>query len=101
MHEKYASQGLVLITVNVDDIHEEPALKEEAVKILRNKKVPGIHLLLDEPAEFYRKKLDFIAPPCVFIFNKQGKWRQLKNDTEEQVKYDIIEKMVQEFLKGP
>ena len=65
MHEKYAKEGLVVISVALDDIKEEPEAKERALKFLKDKRANFTNLLLDEPIDFWQKKFEFVGPPTV------------------------------------
>ena len=73
MHKKHGSKGLVVLTVSVDELKQKKDV-EVANKFLREQKSPFIHLLLDEPHEFWSKKLDFTIPPCYYVFDRRGKW---------------------------
>jgi hypothetical protein len=99
MHEKYAKDGLVVISVALDDIHEEPESKDRALKFLKDKKATFTNLLLDEPIDFWQKKFEFVGPPTVYVFNRQGKWIRFKAD-EADIDHEQIEKLVVEMLKA-
>jgi hypothetical protein len=99
MHEKYAKDGLVVISVALDDIHEEPESKDRALKFLKDKKATFTNLLLDEPIDFWQKKFEFVGPPTVYIFNRQGKWIRFKAD-EADIDHEKIEKLVVEMLRA-
>ncbi len=73
MHKKHAAKGLIVLSVSVD----ERANKKDvdiANGFLRGQNSPFIHLLLDEPHEFWSKKLGFTIPPCYYVFDRRGKW---------------------------
>ena len=97
MHKKYAKQGLVVITVALDDIKEDPPAKDRALKFLQAKGAAFTNLLLDEPVEFWQKQFRFVAPPCQYVFSRQGKWTQYASDKEE-IKHDEVEKLIVQLL---
>jgi len=98
MHDKYKKQGLVIITVSTDLADRSPDEKPEEVlkkvrKYMSTQPADIVHLVLDEPREVIGQRLRFVAAPCLYIFDRQGKWRQLRSD-EEAVVPDSIEKQV-------
>jgi hypothetical protein len=98
MHHKYAKDGLVVLSVALDDIHEDPPSKDRALKFLNAKGATFTNLLLDEPVEFWQEKLRFIAPPCHYVFSRQGKWIQFTSD-KKAIDHDAVEKLVVELLR--
>jgi hypothetical protein len=101
MHEKYAKDGLVILSVSTDVIDEDNP-RDQVVnnvrKFLKSFKAPFGAMILDEPSSLHQEKLHFSAAPSAFVFNRQGKWTQFKGDTNE-FKPDKIEKLVVELLK--
>jgi hypothetical protein len=95
MHQKYAKDGLVVMSVSLDPIQEDPASKDRAFKFLQAKGATFTNLLLDEPLEVWSERLHFVAPPCQFVFNKQGKWTKFEGGTANEV----LEKAVAEALR--
>ncbi|HMF19811.1 MAG TPA: hypothetical protein VKE98_21580 [Gemmataceae bacterium] len=92
MHKKYGKDGLVAISISLDELRD----KDEALKFLVSKDAAFTNLLLDDGN--WRDKLHFFAPPCYFVFNRQGKWVQFKGE-DGPVDYPGMEKLVREFLK--
>jgi len=95
LHSKYAMEGLTAISVSLDE-PEEKGKKERVVSFLTNTKATFTNFILDESQEFWQKKFDFMGPPCVFVFNRQGKWKQFK-DIEN---YQEVEKYAVKCLKA-
>ena len=93
MHKKYAKDGLVAISVSLDELKD----KEMALKFLQSKEAAFTNLLLNDTVN-WSEKLHFSAPPCYFVFNRQGKWVQFKAEDGE-INYADMEKRVREFLK--
>jgi hypothetical protein len=92
MHRKYGKDGLVAISVSLDDVKD----KDVALKFLQGQEAGFTNLLLSDTT--WSDKLHFLAPPCYFVFNKQGKWVQFKGE-EGPVDYPAMEKLVRELLK--
>ena len=70
LHRAYANQGLVCISVTVDDAEG----REAALKFLRSKKADFLNLALDEKPTFWQKRWGGNGTvPIVFVFDKHGK----------------------------
>jgi hypothetical protein len=91
MHQKYAKDGLVAITVALDPIKEPSDLdkiRRAALPILKRHKMAYLNLILDEKPAVWEEKLNIVGPPSLWLFDRDGKL--LKKDID----YDEIEKMV-------
>ena len=95
MHQKYAKSGFAAITVSVDEDANNPEVQAEALKFLRKVNAAFDNVILDEKPAFWQEKLRFGTVPCVFVFDRQGKWRQFKEGG-----YAEIEKVVVELLNA-
>lgn len=93
LHQKYAKDGLVCISLTVDDVDD----KDRSLKFLRSQKATMINLLIDEPAETWQKKLDATVPPNVFVIGKDGK-RIKRFTSAEPFSYADVEKVVKPLL---
>jgi hypothetical protein len=91
---KYAKDGMVAVSVSVDEL-SEPDTKDKVLEFLTKVGATFTNVILDEPPEFWQKQLHFDIVPCVFVFNREGKWTQFK----DEVNYEDIEKLVVELLK--
>lgn len=103
MHKKNKAEGLVVITVSTDLADRSPDEKPNEVlkkveKYLSTKPADMVHLVLDEEREVIQKRLRFIAAPCVYIFDRQGKWHQFKSD-DSAVEPEALEKLVVKLLQ--
>jgi hypothetical protein len=96
MQKKYAKDGVVAISVNLDDPKED-GVKEKVKKFLVSQKATFTNLILDEPPEVWQKKLKFEGPPCVFVFDREGKIAK-KFDSGEKYE-DEIGKLVGDLVK--
>jgi hypothetical protein len=97
MHKKYASQGLVAISVSVD----EPDNRDKALKFLQKQGATFRNYLLNEEAEVWQAKWKIKAPPAVFVFDRNNK-RAGKFDTDDpdkSFKYTDVEEMVELLLR--
>ena len=101
MHRKYAKDGLVAISVSLDRLEGTAKEKEELLgkvkSFLRSQGADFTNVLLDDNVDL-EQKFHFIAPPCYFVFDRQGKWRQFIGD-ERPVDYEAMEKLVVKLLK--
>jgi hypothetical protein len=111
MHKKYAKDGLVAISVNLDPLKdpdngkdETAMVKARALQFLQSRGATNTNLLLDEPQEFWQGKFKIVAVPTVFVFDRQGRWVRFKSD-DESLKvdekthhYPEVEALVQKLL---
>jgi peroxiredoxin len=95
MQRKYAKDGVVAVSVSLDDPNQD-GVKEKVRKYLASQNAAFTNLILDEKSEFWQKKLKIEGPPCVFVFDRDGKIAK-KFDSGE--KYDEVETFVAELLK--
>lgn len=95
MAQKYTEQGLVVITVSVDPDPQKKEVQDTALKFLTRNKATFTNLMLDEPAAFWSDKLGIAELPCVYLFNRDGKWRKLTSE----VTSEEVEKLAVESLK--
>ncbi len=98
MQRKYAKDGLVAVSVSLDD----PADKDAPERILNFLKAKGAaftNLRLDEPADQWGEQLKIDLPPAAFVFDRDGRIAQ-KFEGQKQVNYEKnIEPLVKELLK--
>jgi hypothetical protein len=73
LHDKWARDGLVAVSVSLDEPSEK-GLEEGVLKFLTSQKAAFTNLILDAPFEFWSKKFEFNSTPCVYVFNREGKW---------------------------
>jgi hypothetical protein len=93
MHQKYAAKGLVAISVSLDPAED----RDDAEKFLVKKKAMFTNLWLDETQEFWTKKFKIFAPPCLFVYDRKGKWVQFKAD-DGDIDHAKVEKLVVKLL---
>ena len=103
MHEKYAKDGLACLSVSLDDPKEKGKL-ENTKEFLQARKAFFTNVVLDEDQDFWTAKLRISGPPCIYVFNREGKWMRFYNppgspDPKEGEHYREVEKLVTEWLK--
>ena len=102
MHRKHASQGLIALSVSLDEDPQRKEVQEAVIAFLRKQKATFTNVLLDEPYEAWRERLDIASPPCVLVFGRNGRWRKFDAEAldgdngEGEAK---LEKLVEEWLR--
>src|SRR5262245_48007373 len=116
MHEEYAKDGLVILSVSTDLANaraqsDEPVpamdmvakiqkfLKHDLKEQVGVAHVPFSVWLLDEDLGFLQEKLRFELLPCAFVFNRQGQWTQFSGDRGEfdaKKIEDLVKKLIRE-----
>lgn len=85
LHRKYASQGLVCITVSVDKAEAADAASE----FLQRVEARLLNYRLDERPELWTAKLGLKSIPAVFVFDRDGRRAaKLTGDDEAGFTYD-------------
>ncbi len=98
MQRKYAKDGLVAVSVSLDDPDDKDA-PERIINFLKAKGATFTNLRLDEPSEQWQQQLDIALPPAAFVFDRDGRIAH-KFEGQKQVKYEEnIEPLVKELLK--
>src|SRR5436309_10997392 len=96
MQNMYAKDGLVCMSVSVDD----PDDRDKALEFLKKQKAEFANYLIDEPAEVWQKRLDVPAPPAVIVFGRDGKRvKTFTSEADGQFTYGDVEKVVGPLLK--
>jgi hypothetical protein len=99
MRDKYARDGLVVITVNLDDPADQ-GLKTKVTGFLERVKITLTNVMLDEKQEVWEKKFHFSGElPTTFIFNRAGKYVRFPTEDKPAFDHTDVEKVVVEFLK--
>ena len=99
MYRKYASKGLAVISLSLDDPTDKVAVAE-AERFLKAKKAVCTNVLLDENFGDGFDKLKISAIPAVFLYGPDGKEvkRFTLDDPNNQFTYDDVEKTVVALL---
>jgi hypothetical protein len=101
MHQKYARDGLVIVTLDIDPSFGRPKLPEIEKRVRKKLEdfslTPLTNLILDEPPEVLEEKLHFKSTPTIFVFNRQGQWRQF-DDASGGIDHKAVEELVVKLL---
>jgi thiol-disulfide isomerase/thioredoxin len=95
MHHKYASKGLAVMSLSLDDPTDSKAIAS-AEMFLKEKKATFSNIILNEDYGDGFDKLKISAIPAVFIFGPDGKElkRFTMDDPNHQFTYEQVEKEV-------
>jgi len=96
MHERYAKQNVVFISVSVDDVKQA----DEALDFLKKQKATFANYLLNEDGDLWQEKWNIKGPPAVFVFDQEGKraGKFDNDDPDKQYTYADVEKLVKALL---
>ena len=92
MHRRYAKDGFEAVSVSLDDPLDKETM-DKIAKFLQSKQATFTNVVLDEKPEVWQEKLQFDGPPCVFVFNREGKWTRFM-----PVDYGDVEKLVAQYM---
>ena len=102
MHEKFSDKGLVIITVSIDRVDEDNDGVKAANKILDDRKLPFIHLHLNEPYELLAKQFEYKSLPFYYVFDRRGKWARFRAidylNKKEDLLYEELESLVTQAI---
>jgi hypothetical protein len=98
MHRKYGKDGLVCVSVSVD----EKDSKDRALAFLKKRQAGFGNYLLDEEVEVWQNKLKLIGPPAVLVYGRDGKLvRKFQDDDPDHpFSYEHVEPVVRKLLSG-
>lgn len=96
LYAKNAGKGLAVITVSIDDVEKDPAVKDRLLRFLTKQNATFTNVLLDEPPTVWMKRLEFKTVPTVFVFDRQGKWQRFTDEVDPHE----VEKLVVKLLKN-
>jgi hypothetical protein len=96
MHRKYSPDGLVAVSVALDDPEDKDS-RGNILKFLEKQKAAFPNYWLLEETSVWLEKLKISGPPLVYVFNRQNQWvAKLEGD---KVDYVAIEQLVREQLR--
>lgn len=96
MHKELAKDGLVVLSLSIDEEENEKA----ALTFLTKVKATFPNYVLhdsDEARDALEKKIAHKVPPVVHVFDRSGK--KVKT-IEDELKTDEFDKFIQELLKA-
>ena len=97
MHDRYAKDGLVCVSVTVD---KEPQ-SATALAFLDKQRATFRNYRLTDEEQLWQKAWKITGPPAVFVFDRAGK-RAGRFDAEDEKKplvYDEVESLVRNLLR--
>jgi thiol-disulfide isomerase/thioredoxin len=102
MQRKYGGQGLVCVSVTID----EPKHKEAALAFLQKVGANFPNYLLDEKVDVWQERLKVTIPPSAFVFDRSGRRVVRLDNSEPDKEYgpeavEKVEKLVKELLAKP
>jgi thiol-disulfide isomerase/thioredoxin len=102
MHRKYASKGLAVMSLSLDDPTDAKA-RAAAQAFLEEKKAVFTNVLLNEENGDGFDKLGISAIPAVFLFGPDGKEvkRFTMDDPNHQFTYEQVDKELAALLQAP
>jgi hypothetical protein len=98
MHNKHAKDGLVAMSVALDD-PEDAKLMKNVREFLKEQKATFQNFVLNEPPEVWQDKLGIAGPPAVFVFGPDGARVQKFPEPGKDVNYKEIERLAVDLLK--
>jgi hypothetical protein len=98
MHKHYAKDGVVCVSVSLDNMKDEG----RALKFLQKQGATFPNYILDEPDwDAWQSHWKFDGPPAVFVFDRAGnKVGEFRNTADEHYTYEDVEKLVVKLLKA-
>lgn len=96
LHHKYGPNGLVCISVTVDDVEGQ----EKALQFLQKSGAAFPNFLLNEEVDAWQKKWDISSIPAVFVYDRNSQLARKfdHNDTNRGFTYTDVEEMVRKLL---
>jgi len=97
LHQKYAAQGLAVVSVNLDalDVRDR---KEKSLTFLQSQGAAFTNILLEEPDTIWQDKLHFNSIPTLYLFDRQGKWTMIQPG-DGGLDYDALGTRVVDLLQ--
>jgi hypothetical protein len=96
MHRKYAGEGVICLSVSVD----ERADRAKALSFLQKQQATFTNYHLDEEIEVWQERFKVKTPGVVFVFDRAGKRAgKLEPDEPDKNTYEDVEKLVKQLLR--
>jgi hypothetical protein len=104
MQNKYGKDGLVALSVQAGSLDEKAELPTKVANILKSKQATKFKtVILNEKEDVWQKKLRFTDFPCIYVFNRQGKWTQFRSQDKEynetEVMLAAVDRLVEKLVK--
>ena len=96
MHKKYAADGLVAISVCLDNPNDAETLGRVNA-FLQKKEAALINVIAEGDPDDWYNKLKVGSLPLVYVFDREN--RRVEKLVEKDVNYEAIEAKVKQLLK--
>jgi hypothetical protein len=96
MHKKYGGEGLVALSVSLDN-PKDPMIRSKVDAFLQKKQATFTNLIAEGDPDDWYARLKIGAVPGVFVFDREN--RRVKKLSGEEVDYKVIESEVAKLLK--
>lgn len=98
LHRKYAPQGVVCMSVSVDD----PDQKDDALAFLRQQQAAFANYLIQDASDAWFDKWNIKGIPIVLVFGADGTLARKfdKDDPDNQYTYEDVDALVAELLEA-
>lgn len=99
LHERYARDGLVCMSVSVDPV----ARREAALEFLKAQRATFANFLLDEHADVWQQRWNVDCVPVVFVFDREGRRaaKFIDQGPNKPVSYAEVETLARALLRAP
>lgn len=96
MHKKYGGDGLVALSISLDNPQDEK-IRAKVDDFLQKKEARFTNLIAEGEVDQWYERLKIGSIPAVFVFDRDN--RRVKKMSGEEVDYDAVEKEVAKLLK--
>jgi thiol-disulfide isomerase/thioredoxin len=87
LHERHAREGLAVISVCLDP----PPDRGKAEQFLVANRATFTNLWLDEAPEIWTKRLHTESIPCLYLFDRRGRWFQFPDGDHAELEKRIVQ----------
>jgi hypothetical protein len=96
MHKKYGGDGLVAVSVALDNPKDQK-IRARVDTFLQQKQASFTNLIAEGDPDDWYNRLKIGAVPCVFVFDRDN--HRAKKLSGEEVDYKIVESEVEKLIK--
>jgi hypothetical protein len=103
MQKKYGKDGFMALSVHLDANDADE--KAQVPKRLKSAGANFTSVILDASSKFWQDKLGFQSYPCIYVFNREGKWTRFHADDKKyenkklEVMLEDVDSLVQTLLQ--
>ena len=99
MRQKYGKDGVVTVSVSVDDAKDKEAVGRAEKFLEKVKANEVVNFVLNEEQEVWTERWKIVAPPAVFVFDRENRIALKLPEGDKEVSYEEVEKKIKELLK--